>query len=114
MRKQVTKLVLFGLLVMVTAAATLYTLYLCLYCAWLTSVPPEVNQASWQYWFRVWLFVTVGLALFTCILVWRFAVVSFRLLRLRHPPGTCLDCGYNLSNSPDICPECGSGCGPRL
>jgi hypothetical protein len=108
------QLVTLGLLLLAMSAATLYALNMCLYFAWLTATPADPRQAAWGHRSVVWFWIACGLAVLTLILVWRVIAVGRRLWRLRHPPGTCLGCGYDRSNSPDICPECGSASAPRL
>lgn len=113
-QKSTLKLVGLGLLLVVMFAALLYALNMCIYFAWLTATPPESKHAQWQHLSTVWFWITIGLGGFGLILVWRIIVVGRRLWRLQHPPGTCRGCGYDLSNSPDICPECGSASNPHL
>jgi hypothetical protein len=53
------------------------------------------------YWALAVLF-----AIFPVVLVASPIVRRWR--RWRHPPGTCIRCGYDLRASKDRCPECGT------
>lgn len=107
MKRRTCMLITYGVLLAISTTAFLYALKMCLYCTWLTSVPPESAQARWAYWANVWLGVTLVFAAAFFVLLWRLIVAIRTLIRLRHKPGTCRVCGYDLCDSPSICPECG-------
>ena len=55
-----------------------------------------------QFWFLAAVTAIAPLAM----TLWKFRVV--RRLRRAKRSGLCPDCGYDLSGSPDRCPECGT------
>ena len=106
-RSQRYKLSAIGLTLIMTVAALLYALYMCFYCAWLTAVPPDTDDAHWALWAIIWLHISVALLFLGCLALWRLIVAWLTLKRLRYPPGTCPICGYDLCDSSLVCPDCG-------